>query len=48
MEAPVFFGSRECRKLLMNARVIANNLPAPVESSLQVEFDIISKPHFWE
>jgi hypothetical protein len=44
MEAPVFLGSIECRKLLMNARVIANNLPAPVESSLQVEFDIISKP----
>ena len=44
MEAPVFLGSRECRKLLMNARVIANNLPAPVESSLQVNFDIISQP----
>jgi hypothetical protein len=44
MEAPVFLGSRECRKLLMNARVIANNLPAPVELPLQVEFDIISQP----
>ena len=44
MEDPVFFGSRECKTLLMKGRVIANNLPAPVESSLQVEFDIISQP----
>jgi hypothetical protein len=44
MEAPIFLGSKESNKLLMNAKVVANNLPSPSESSLQVNFDVIPKP----
>lgn len=44
MEEPVFLGSRESTRLLMNARVVANNLPLPAESSLQIDFDVIPKP----
>ena len=43
MEVPVFLGSRESTKLLMNARLVANNLPLPIELSLQVDFDVILK-----
>ena len=44
MEEPVFLGSRELTRLLMNARVVANNLPLPIESPLQIDFDVIPKP----
>jgi hypothetical protein len=44
MEVPVFLGSRESTKLLMNAQVVSNNLPLPIEFCLQVDFDITPKP----
>jgi hypothetical protein len=44
MEVPVFLGSRESTELLMNVRVVANNLPIPTDSSIQVDFDVIPKP----
>jgi hypothetical protein len=44
MEVPIFLGSREAKELLIQARVVANNLPMPIESSIQVDFDVIPKP----
>lgn len=44
MEVPFLLGSRECKELTMYAKIFANNLPSPVDSCLQTEFEVVSKP----
>ncbi|MGV2831771.1 hypothetical protein [Myxosarcina sp. GI1(2024)] len=44
MEMPVYLGAKKSEELHMNATVIANSLPIPTKSSLQIDFDVISKP----
>jgi hypothetical protein len=38
MDAPILIGSKKAASLTMNTRVVANNLPVPDESSLEVRF----------
>jgi hypothetical protein len=44
MDVPFLLGSRECKELTMYAKIFANNLPSPVDSCLQTEFEVVSKP----
>jgi hypothetical protein len=44
MKFPFFLGSSECRELTMHANIFANNLPSPVDSCLQTEFEVVVKP----
>jgi hypothetical protein len=43
MKSPIFMGSRKSPNLLINAQVFANNLPLPIELSLQINFNVIPK-----
>lgn len=46
MEAPILIGSKEAPSLSMNAKVVANNLPVPTESCLEIRFEVTRKPSF--
>jgi hypothetical protein len=46
MDAPILIGSKKAASLTMNTRVVANNLPVPDESCLEVRFKLENKPPF--
>jgi hypothetical protein len=46
MDAPILIGSKKAASLTMNTRVVANNLPVPDESSLEVRFKLENRPPF--
>jgi hypothetical protein len=46
MDAPILIGSTKAASLTMNTRVVANNLPVPDESCLEVVFRLENKPPF--
>jgi hypothetical protein len=46
MDSPVLIGSKKAASLTMNTRVVANNLPVPDESCLEVRFELENKSPF--
>jgi hypothetical protein len=46
MDAPILIGSKEAQSFDMNAKVVANNLPVPTETCLEIRFEVTRKSSF--
>jgi hypothetical protein len=46
MDVPILIGSKDALSLNVNAKVVANNLPVPTETSLEIRFEVTRKPSF--